>query len=133
MAVLEWSNGKRPISVRRVTIVTVSYNTLELTAFLLWSLHRVLDSPDAEVVIVDNGSIDGSGELLSDAQDAGLCVLLVNDRNVGHGRALNQALSFLSSRPRLLDRVWDARGSAGRRRRRRPSTRTSYVGFADLC
>jgi Glycosyl transferase family 2 len=89
----------------RVAVVAVSYNTLELTAFLLWSLHRVLDGPTSGIVIVDNGSDDGSRELLADADDAGLCVLLANDRNVGHGPALNQAMSFLSSRT-PVDRVW---------------------------
>jgi GT2 family glycosyltransferase len=90
----------------RVAIVTVSYNTVELTAFLLWSLHRVLDWPLSEIVVVDNGSVDGSRDLLADADHAGLCILLANDRNVGHGLALNQAIDFLSSRAPLPDRVW---------------------------
>ena len=90
----------------RVAVVTVSYNTVELTAFLLWSLHNVLDWPVSEIVIVDNGSVDGSRELFADADQAGLCVLLANDRNVGHGLALNQALTFLSRRELLPERVW---------------------------
>lgn len=103
---MQESSAGGPVPIGRVAIVTVSFNTLELTALLLWSLHRVLEWPDTEIIIVDNGSTDGSRELLAEAQDAGFCVLLVNDRNVGHGLALNQALSFLSTRPHRPDRVW---------------------------
>lgn len=83
----------------RVAVVTVSYNTRELTALLLWSLYRVLDWPSFDVVVVDNGSHDGSLELLRTAQEAGLCVLLANDSNLLHGPALNQAVSWLAGRP----------------------------------
>ena len=90
-----------------VTVVTVSYNTKELTALLLWSLYRILDWRSLGVVVVDNGSDDGSSELFAQAQDAGLCVLLANDVNLHHGPALNQALSWLARRPvPLAQWVW---------------------------
>ena len=38
---------------RPVTVVTVSFNTIELTALLLWSLHQVLDSD----VVVARGDV----------------------------------------------------------------------------
>jgi hypothetical protein len=50
-----------------VAVVTVSYNTRELTAFLLWSLHRIVNRPDLEIVVVDNGSRDGSAPARSSA------------------------------------------------------------------
>ena len=80
----------------RVAVVTVSYNTKELTALLLWSLYRVLDWAALDVVVVDNGSNDGSSEMLAHGQDAGLCVLIANDDNVHHGPALNQGMSWLA-------------------------------------
>ena len=83
----------------RVAVLTVSYNTRELTALLLWSLYRVLEWRSLEVVVVDNGSRDGSAELLADAEAAGLCVLVANNANRLHGPALNQALSWLAGRP----------------------------------
>lgn len=86
-----------------VAVVTVSYNTRELTALLLWSLYRVLDWPLGDVVVVDNASTDGSLDMLRDAQAAGLVTLLANDRNVGHGLALNQAVDWLRGRAR---RAW---------------------------
>jgi len=66
-------------------VVTVSYNTRELTALLLWSLRRIVNWPDLEIVVVDNGSADGSAELLAEAARAGICVLLANDVS-GPGR-----------------------------------------------
>ncbi|HUF33954.1 MAG TPA: glycosyltransferase [Acidimicrobiales bacterium] len=83
----------------------MSFNTIEFTALLLWSLHRVLDD-DVEVVVVDNGSSDGSGRLLAEASEAGLCRLLANDENTHHGPALNQAMGELVEQPTPPRYVW---------------------------
>jgi GT2 family glycosyltransferase len=40
--------------------MTVSYNTRELTAFLLRSPRTIVSWPELEIVVVDNGSRDGS-------------------------------------------------------------------------
>jgi hypothetical protein len=66
---------------------------------LLWSLRRIVNWPDLEIVIVDNASRDGSAELLAEAAHAGVCVLLANDVNRQHGPGLNQGISWLASRP----------------------------------
>lgn len=89
-----------------VAVVTVSYNTVELTAFLLWSLHRILEWPELEILVVDNGSTDGSREMLTEAADAGLCTLIPNTGNPGHGPGLNLAMGTLRRRSVLPDRVW---------------------------
>ena len=90
----------RPGTAReRVAVVSVSYNTRELTAFLLWSLRRIVKWRDLEIVIVDNGSRDGSAQLLAEAARAGVCVLLANGVNRHHGPGLNQGISWLASRP----------------------------------
>jgi hypothetical protein len=60
---VRWPDG--PVTAGRAAVITVSYNTRELTALLLWSLRRVLDWEPLEVVVVDNGSKDGSAELLA--------------------------------------------------------------------
>lgn len=72
-----------------MAVVAVSYNTRDLTALLLWSLYRVLEWRALDVLVVDNGSKDGSAELRAQSQDAGLCDLIANDANVSHGPALN--------------------------------------------
>ena len=94
-----WWPGAPGASRERVAVVSVSYNTRELTGFLLWSLHRIVNWPGLEIVIVDNGSRDGSAELLAEAGRAGVCALLANDVNRQHGPGLNQGISWLASRP----------------------------------
>jgi Glycosyl transferase family 2 len=82
-----------------VTALTVSYNTRELTAFLVWSLRTIVRWPRLEIVVVDNGSRDGSAELLAEAGRDGVCTLLANRDNRHHGPGLNQGISYLASRP----------------------------------
>ncbi|MGI8449370.1 MAG: glycosyltransferase family 2 protein [Streptosporangiaceae bacterium] len=94
-----WWPGAAGADPGRVAVVSVSYNTRELTALLLWSLCEIVTWPALEIVIVDNGSRDGSAELLAGAARAGVCVLLANDANRQHGPGLNQAISWLASRP----------------------------------
>lgn len=81
-----------------VVIATVNYNTKELIAQLLWSVYRFLGDTVQSVVIVDNGSTDGSVELLQEVAAAGLCELIINRQNRHHGPALSQALSHLAQR-----------------------------------
>jgi Glycosyl transferase family 2 len=95
-SVVRWPD--RPVTPGRAAVVTVSYNTRELTALLLWSLRRILKWESLEVVIVDNGSTDGSAELLAKIDAAGGCRLIPDAGNAMHGPALTQAMSFLASR-----------------------------------
>jgi cellulose synthase/poly-beta-1,6-N-acetylglucosamine synthase-like glycosyltransferase len=83
-----------------VTALTVSYNTRELTAFLLWSLRTIVRWPELEIVVVDNGSRDGSARLLAEAERNMVCTLLANPANRHHGPGLNQGIAYLASRPR---------------------------------
>jgi GT2 family glycosyltransferase len=88
-----WWPGAPQASRERVAVVSVSCNTRELTGFLLWSLRTIVDWPGLEIVIVDNGSRDGSAELLAGAGRAGVCALLANDVNCQHGPGLSQGIS----------------------------------------
>lgn len=92
-------------SDRQVSVVTVSFNTVELTALLLWSLHRVLED-DVDVLVVDNGSTDGSAQLLAEAAEGGLCHLIRNDVNIHHGPALNQAMDTVLGQEAPPRHVW---------------------------
>jgi glycosyltransferase involved in cell wall biosynthesis len=106
--VVRWPD--RPVTPGRVAVVTVSYNTRELTALLLWSLRRILDWESLEIVVADNGSKDGSAELLAKIDAAEGRRLIANAGNVMHGPALNQAVSFLASAGSELPRwVWGPR------------------------
>ncbi len=90
---------------RAVGVLTASYNTRALTALLLWSLRRVLARRPETILVVDNASTDGSRELLSAADEAGICSLLVNGANVGHGSALNRGAEVLCANGNV-DWIW---------------------------
>ncbi|MEZ0109848.1 hypothetical protein ABH920_003862 [Catenulispora sp. EB89] len=70
---LVWWPQTPTVDEGRVAVVTVSYNTLELTAFLLWSLRTIVTWPKLEIVVVDNGSRDGSARFLAEAASRGVC------------------------------------------------------------
>jgi glycosyltransferase involved in cell wall biosynthesis len=92
----------RPVS--SATVVSVSFNTKKLTGLLLWSLDRILEPTDLSVLMVDNGSTDGTADLLRSAADAGLCDMILNRTNLGHGPALNLAIE--SAIPPSSEWVW---------------------------
>ena len=93
-----WPSTNPSIEPSGVVVVTVNYNTKLLVSMLLWSLYRFLGSELRSVVAVDNGSSDGSTEILQGCAQAGLCELILNATNRYHGPAINQALSHCSSR-----------------------------------
>lgn len=99
MSDVVWWPAGPGASRESVTALTVSYNTRELTAFLVWSLRTIVSWPELEIVVVDNGSRDGSAELLAEAGRDGVCTLLANRDNRHHGPGLNQGISYLAARP----------------------------------
>ena len=89
-----------------VAIVVVNWNTRLLVAQLVFSLFRILGRDQfAEIVVVDNGSSDGSRQLLEVLDRDGLIHLIANPRQRYHGPALNQGLSWLAERQRKLPRA----------------------------
>jgi GT2 family glycosyltransferase len=72
-----------------VSILLVSWNTCDETRRCLASLcEAVTDDVRYEVIAVDNGSRDGSGQMLASWPGV---QLLRNDTNVGYAAAINQA------------------------------------------
>ena len=76
----------------RVTIVIVNYKTLELTRALIGDL--IAFYPKVPRILIDNGSGDRSTEL---CKCAPVEKLILNDRNMGHGPALDQGMRAAST------------------------------------
>ena len=108
---VRWPDGL--VTPGRVAVITVSYNTRELTALLLWSLRRVLVWEALEIVVVDNASKDGSADLLAKIDAAGGCRLIANAGNAMHGPALTGHVV-----PRVETHRVPAMGLGARLRRR---------------
>jgi GT2 family glycosyltransferase len=81
--------SKTPLAPPRVSILTINWNSYGDTARLLGSLRR-LTYPSFDVIVVDNGSTDGSLEKLR-ADYPEVTVLPLPD-NTGFGAANNAAL-----------------------------------------
>ena len=70
-----------------VTIAIVSWNTRDLLRRALESLSPEVEAGLAQVWVVDNGSSDGSAELVR--RDFGWVHLIASEENLGFGRAVN--------------------------------------------
>lgn len=85
----------------RTSVIIVSYNKRPYTALCLESLLRS-DPKPSEIIVIDNGSRDGSVEYLADqfaslAEAGGVIFKLIkNDRNLGACTARNQGLEVAS-------------------------------------
>ncbi len=83
-----------------VTAIIVNYNTRALLHPCIDALRAGATGLTLQIVIVDNGSRDGSPELLrAEFND---CELIFNTTNVGFGRANNQAVASARGRHLLL-------------------------------
>jgi glycosyltransferase involved in cell wall biosynthesis len=90
-------------------IIVASYNTATLISHLLFSIFRILDRKFvARIVVVDNGSTDGTLPLLRELKRAGLIDLIENRRQKYHGPALNQAVNYLKKITRRSQSPADA-------------------------
>ncbi|MBC7236933.1 MAG: glycosyltransferase family 2 protein [Chloroflexi bacterium] len=83
-------------TVANLGIIIVSWNTAELLADCLRSIPSGLDGIEAEIIVVDNGSTDGTLDLI--AHDFPQIRLLQNHTNVGFARANNQGIGALGER-----------------------------------
>jgi GT2 family glycosyltransferase/glycosyltransferase involved in cell wall biosynthesis len=98
----------------RVSIVIATHNNVHLTRLCLDSIARHTSWPNYEVIVVDNGSSDGTVEFLraAAARDPRLRVL-ANPRNEGYARANNQGIAaaagayvILLNNDTLVTRGW---------------------------
>ncbi len=74
-----------------VSVTVVTYNS---GRFIKRCLESVLEQkyPNMEVVVIDNASTDGTGDILE--QFADRCRIYYNDTNVGFAAAQNQAIAL---------------------------------------
>jgi N-acetylglucosaminyl-diphospho-decaprenol L-rhamnosyltransferase len=83
-----------------VSIILVSWNTRDLLLACLESLPSAVGNLQAEVWVVDNGSVDGSvAEVRTQYPKV---QVLVNRKNVGFAAANNQAIKVSAGRYVLL-------------------------------
>ena len=74
-----------------VSIIIVNYNTKKLLSDCLKSIYEQTKDLEFEVIVSDNGSTDGSIEMLK--SDFPQVILIENNANLGFGTANNRGLS----------------------------------------
>jgi GT2 family glycosyltransferase len=84
----------REVETPVVSIVIPVFNRADLTRQCLEALREVTPEPAYEVIVVDNGSTDGTGWFLRTEQAAGRVRALFNPANRGFGAACNQGASI---------------------------------------
>lgn len=84
----------------RLSVIIVNYNTRDMTLRCLEALYPCLDGVDAEVLLVDNASSDGSVSAIREAFPA--VRITANEKNLGFGAANNLAMARCSGEMILL-------------------------------
>ncbi len=74
----------------QVSIIIVNYNTKELIKNCINSIYENTKDIDFEIIVSDNGSTDGSVEMLKN--DFPNVILIENNANLGFGKANNNGL-----------------------------------------
>ena len=88
---------------KRVSIVVVTFNNLVFNRLCLESVLANTVEERYEIVVVDNGSQDGTVDYLSELAQLNTHVrVLLNDKNVGFAVAANQGLAAASGEILLL-------------------------------
>lgn len=86
-----------------LSIIIVSYNTKKLTVNCLRSIRRFAKGISYEVIIVDNGSTDGSVEVIKKLPSYQTTMqLIANKENRGFAAANNQGIKIAQGRYILL-------------------------------
>jgi GT2 family glycosyltransferase/tetratricopeptide (TPR) repeat protein/glycosyltransferase involved in cell wall biosynthesis len=73
-----------------VSIIIPTFNKIELTRQCLRALHDSTPAPRHEIIVVDNGSTDGTTEFLRAEESAGRLRAILNAENTGFAAACNQ-------------------------------------------
>lgn len=79
-----------------LSVVVVNYNQDRLLKGCLASVFRTLSPSGVQVVVVDNGSDDGSLQMLT--EDFPQVQVIVNEQNLGFAKANNQAIPTCQGR-----------------------------------
>jgi N-acetylglucosaminyl-diphospho-decaprenol L-rhamnosyltransferase len=83
-----------------LSVILVNYNTASLLPRTIAAVRQASVGLEVQTIVVDNASQDGSAAIIREQFPE--LALIVNDKNVGFGRANNQALSLVEGRHVLL-------------------------------
>lgn len=74
----------------KLSVVILNYNVKPFLKLCLQSVVKATETIHAEIIVIDNASIDGSMDMV--AQDFPKVISIINEQNVGFSKANNQAV-----------------------------------------
>ena len=77
--------------ILKTSIVILTYNELPLTKQCLTSIKKHTDDKDIEIIVVDNGSSDGTVDHLKSIPSL---KTIFNEKNAGFAKGCNQGLDI---------------------------------------
>jgi len=83
-----------------LSVIIINWNTRQLLLDCIASIYRTVQQATFEIVVVDNGSSDGSVEAVA-KHYAGV-IVIANQRNAGFAKANNQAIRQMNGRFAVL-------------------------------
>lgn len=87
----------------KLSIVIVNYNTKKLTVDCIKSIRKSRPKIKYEVIVIDNGSVDGSKDVFKKLKRGNIIdKLIVNRNNKGFAKATNQGLKVSKGEYKLL-------------------------------
>src|SRR4030042_1355762 len=78
-----------------VSIIVPCYNEVGTIEKIV---RAIIDAPpkDKEIIVVDDGSTDGTGDILKSCIESKVCRVIYHDRNRGKGAAIRSGLTVAS-------------------------------------
>ena len=100
------------MSTKNIAIIILTWNGIELTRRCIESLHLAELPPNVEIIVVDNGSVDGTQKYIKSLPRI---ALIENGENLGYAKAVNIGIRnakpdsdvvLLNNDVELLDLDW---------------------------
>lgn len=79
----------------KLSVIMPVYNRERYVGLALRSLLRQSDAADLDIIVIDDGSTDGSAEVVSRMMDENACIRLFRQSNMGVTRTRNTGLGLL--------------------------------------
>ncbi|MER9295932.1 glycosyltransferase family 2 protein [Mesorhizobium sp. M0621] len=86
----------------RLSVIMPVYNREAFVGPALRSLLRQRDAADLDIIVVDDGSTDGSAEAVRSVMDENPCIRLFQQPNLGVTRTRNVGLSLIKPETELV-------------------------------
>jgi glycosyltransferase involved in cell wall biosynthesis len=94
------STGQCSVDSPVLTVIVPVYNEVNSLATILDRVHHA--PCDKQIIVVDDGSTDGTTELLKQLAECSPIEALFHERNRGKGRAIRTALEFAKGRYTII-------------------------------